>query len=200
MTSDELQCCFIHIPKTAGTSIGKLLLDDLTAYDNKCHLTLRSYLRHSNYYKFTFIRNPWSRMVSYYHEKQLHPAKGKRGCLYSIPFEEYIHILARTPGTEDQWEDIKKKDVNIWNQAQGYLTHWIPKDLISHLDFIGRVESIENDWKKISQHLNIKRPLIWARKSMASEGKSYSDYYSAETRDIIYDIYKEDITHFNYDF
>ena len=41
MTSDDLQCCFIHIPKTAGTSIGKLLLDDLNAYDNKCHLTLQ---------------------------------------------------------------------------------------------------------------------------------------------------------------
>ena len=31
MISDDLQCCFIHIPKTAGTSIGKLLLDDINA-------------------------------------------------------------------------------------------------------------------------------------------------------------------------
>ena len=168
MTSDDLQCCFIHIPKTAGTSIGKLLLDDLNAYDNKCHLTLQPYLRYPDYYKFTFIRNPWDRIVSYYYEKQLHPARGRLGCLYSIPFEEYIHILARAPGTEEQWEEIKKKDRNIWHQAQGYLTYWIPLDLIPHLDFVGRFESIKKDWAKISEDLNIKRPLIWARKSKSS--------------------------------
>ena len=92
MTSDDLQCCFIHIPKTAGTSIGKLLLDDLNAYDNKCHLTLQPYLRYPDYYKFTFIRNPWDRIVSYYYEKQLHPASGA-----SIPSPSrntYIYLLA----------------------------------------------------------------------------------------------------------
>ena len=65
---DDFQCIFVHIPKTAGMSICQSLFGNLAGG----HATLADYqiifAKHEfdNYFKFSFVRNPWDRVYSAY--------------------------------------------------------------------------------------------------------------------------------------
>ncbi|HSH75802.1 MAG TPA: sulfotransferase family 2 domain-containing protein, partial [Longimicrobiales bacterium] len=63
---DDRRCIFVHIPKCAGFSVARSLFGNLAGG----HLTVRKYQmiyrrrEFSEYFKFTFVRNPWDRVVS----------------------------------------------------------------------------------------------------------------------------------------
>ena len=70
MINHEYKFIFLHIPKTAGVSVGTTLydlvgIDDL--YDGfKIHHDIVSEKNLRDYFVFTFVRNPWDRMTSEY--------------------------------------------------------------------------------------------------------------------------------------
>jgi len=82
---------FIHINKTGGTSIGKAL-----GLRKKLHFTAlehkdRSGIRRWNKrFKFSFVRNPWEKVVSQY----FHRIKTKQTGLGSNPigFKEWVKL------------------------------------------------------------------------------------------------------------
>jgi len=58
---------FIHIPKTAGSSIKKLGQLDYNGHVRAA--AIRNRVSHevwSTYFKFAFVRNPWDRFLSLY--------------------------------------------------------------------------------------------------------------------------------------
>ena len=66
------------------------------------------------------------------------------------------------------------------------------------VDFIGRFENIKEDFKKITDKLNIKRTL---KKTNTSKRKEdYRLYYDEETKAIVNEVYRKDIQLFNYEF
>ena len=84
MISHQHRFIFIHIPKTAGTSIEKALCDEScqllpgewdrtrVSHTPLNHLTLQELVDYSiltpaqfkTYFKFCFVRNPWDRLIS----------------------------------------------------------------------------------------------------------------------------------------
>ena len=86
MISHEHKCIFIHVPKCAGESIETALMgrpnwesddpnyaslglpDDSKIGQDK-HYTISQWKDHinfTNYFKFSFVRNPWDRVYSAY--------------------------------------------------------------------------------------------------------------------------------------
>ena len=66
---DKHRCIFVHIPKCGGISVGRALFG--TYYGN--HMNALTYQlifdksTYDAYFKFTFVRNPWSRLFSAFH-------------------------------------------------------------------------------------------------------------------------------------
>ena len=58
---------FVHIHKTAGTSISiNMLKSGGIKYKNKHSFITELENEYKNYFKFSFVRNPWDRLVSWY--------------------------------------------------------------------------------------------------------------------------------------
>ncbi len=127
MICQPFRCIFVHIPKTAGRSvemffINKLELDrendthraQLLITDNDdpakgteklSHLSASEYVNcghisqqdFSSYYKFSFVRNPWARLVSEYRY---------RNFLSHKSFKDFVFNKLPKPGWDDKYRHI----------------------------------------------------------------------------------------------
>lgn len=191
---DYYQCIFIHIPKNAGLSICYTLFGNTGGSHRKImdYKKIFSPSTFKKYYKFTFVRNPWDRLVSTY------------------------FFLKKGGLTEKDkiWADL---NISTYSCFEDFVNNWLNEDNISKslhfqhqyvfledengnlpIDFIGRFENIEKDFLIISEKLGIDREL---KKSNSSERNiDYRSYYNDETRRKVLKVYKKDICLFNYNF
>src|SRR5690242_14850320 len=63
---NRLRCIFVHVPKTAGTSIARALLGSHTGHVPYFEYERANPRKFRSYFKFAFVRNPWDRLVSAY--------------------------------------------------------------------------------------------------------------------------------------
>ena len=178
---------FIHINKTAGTSIGNAI-----GLPVKNHLTAKEVIarigqnKWNSAYKFTFVRNPWDKAVSLYEyrRKKDRTKIATRGILFS----DWVKI---TYGEE--------KDFSYYNvKAFQPQVEWL-KDNQGNIamDFVGKFESISEDFKQIAKAIGSDAELPHLN---ASKRVGYQSYYDNETRDIIAHWFREDIELFGYEF
>jgi len=189
------KCTFIHIPKTAGTSI----LDLIAGKGNYTRQHLPWYVyRNANpeffkqSFKFAFTRNPWDRVYS-----------------------TYCYFINGGDNKVDHYVSQKIQQFSGFNEfiinglGKGYFrSHplFLPQSnfIITHndeliVDFMGRFENIEMDFEKIVRELNLKRKLDHVNKSKRQD--SYMDaYHSPKAVKIIKNMYIEDIKRFDYEF
>jgi len=176
---------FIHIPKSAGSTIHKIL-DNSESYSNHQQLKLNSITR--DYFKFTFARNPFDRFVSTYFYFKGYGRDGvgdvKMGNVVNRynSFKNFVLNFNKIPSTEWCYPH--------WNEQ----IHWIHKDL----DFIGKFENLQADFNIVCDKIRIpKEQLPHVNKS---NHKHYSEYYDNKTREIIAQRYARDIEYFGYEF
>jgi len=179
---------FIHINKTAGTSIGNAI-----GLPIKHHQTAREVIarigkdKWNKAYKFTLVRNPWDKVVSHYEYRR----KRNKTEMASrdIEFAEWVR---KTYGHE--------KDPFYYNNPKAFQpqVEWLRDDegKIS-VDFIGKFETINEDFNKIKNVIGIETELPHLN---ASKRASYQSYYDDETREIVAEWFREDIEVFGYHF
>ena len=176
---------FIHIPKTAGTSISK----SLNIPKDHEHKTLQQIIKNKSelnkYYKVAFVRNPYDRLVSLYNEKK------ETGWLYKdINFKKFIKFI---------YTDISKisNDPNLENHSKP-CSFWLKYDKQINMDYIGKFENINDDFNFICNTLNLDNKIL---PHMRKRNKMhYSKYYDIETINIVKKYHKEDLILFNYKF
>ncbi|EFO9214487.1 sulfotransferase family protein, partial [Campylobacter lari] len=192
---DKYKCIFIHVPKVAGSSIERVIYQ--TDRWLVGHVKASDYVkldrdRFENYFSFGFVRNPYDRVVSAYHylkNDSPDPLDIKWGKLNirDLEFKEFVLKL--------QDEDFKQK-ILTKNHFSFQYEYLCDENMNVLVDFVGRFEQLNSDFKKILNILNRKDSLIHVNKSKRC---NYKDYYNCETYKIIREIYKNDFEIFDYD-
>jgi hypothetical protein len=202
---------FIHVPKTAGLSLVTALapythdssgywmnslLDKIgihvnhwTHYRNKRfrpHTSARQVQRQlprdvfDNMFKFGFVRNPWERVISYYHYVLRHP-NHKR------------HKRARSLGGVDSFVQWACAAGKMYSQADMLVDD--QDNLL--VDYVGRFESLSDDFQRVCDRLQISVTLPHVNKSNYGD---YRSYYNPRTRQVVAETCRKDIEFFGYSF
>jgi hypothetical protein len=177
----EKKVLFIHIPKTAGTSIVHCLSNGNTEVK---HILFKKYSEHSlkNVFTFCVIRNPFDRFISQwlYHTNFKDNFFSKK---YNKKFDVFSYLNL-----------VKKNNQRVtWQPISNFIEHNTKK-----IDFILRFEKLESDWQHLCSILGTNMKLDFLKKN--NERNHYSFYYNNFLISEVEKIYKEDIINFNYTF
>lgn len=161
---------------------------------NPRHMTVDRYVSRydlktvNDCYKFTFVRNPWDKLVSwyFYHKSQkIYKPKTVEG------FQSWVRN-----NCPHHWVSI---DNTKWKGNNPLAcSEWLTNSHNIHMDFIGRMENIDNDFKAICEAagvVDVKLPHV-----NKSSHEHYAEYYDDETRQLVAEAYSEDINRFGYTF
>jgi hypothetical protein len=230
MLSRDYKCIFVHIPKVAGQSIERVFLGlHGLSWDNRAALLLRpndepalgpprlAHLKASeyvtcghvtqqdfdSYFKFSFVRNPWSRLVSVYRYL---------GFVEDMPFKQFL--VEKFAGEED-WEP------RLFRLPQyDFLFNGSNRQLV---DFIGRFENLQAGFDQVCMsiglspitlpHVNetgkdrramdlmkqmVKRASPFHRRY--EEHDHYTKYYDNESIELVARLHAKDLEEFGYSF
>ena len=211
--SHKNKVIFVHIPKSAGKSINEALgipfpgnkpeeksyfAGPLSEEEKLMHglghhvwwghlfaSELKAFIPSNifrEYYKFAFVRNPWDRTVSYYMKHVI----GNERFENNRSFENWI-LSHEFLNKKALWVEVLVPQVDYVLDNEGQRL----------VDFIGKFEDLEKDWKKIRRKIDIMADLPHINKS---EHKHYSFYYNKKTEEIVADAFKKDIEMFGYKF
>ena len=190
MISHKHKCIFIHIRKTAGISIRNVLGEcdgthDGLHFHNHLyhHKNILSGQLYSEYFKFTFVRNPWDLRVSLYR----YLAKGGHGSL-----TRYARQLSFSNWIKRYSDRVNVNTTHTGRTQTSYIEP--PKDM----DFIGKFENLQEDFNIVCDKIGIPRQELPHKNK--TKHKHYTEYYDDETRQIVAEKYAKDIEYFNYEF
>ena len=209
---NELPLIYGRVPKVANTSIKAALVRLLNQPPDKGRSTSDAFWSQNThqetsvitaqetsslrgrYFSFSFVRNPFDRLVSAYNNKILElddvsAAMKGMGLSHNMPFRQFIEIISNT--------DDEQLDVHLLPQSsilcyQGTL---VPS-------FIGQIEQITNHWSALQTLLKRERipELGNLPEKNVRRGDNHSDltrYYSdPAVVDLVKQRYKDDIVNF----
>ncbi len=194
MISHKHKCIFVHIPRCAGTSMEYALVkQDWWSIDRETKHILAStakklYGEHwDKYFKFSFVRNPWDRMVSLAKFPLMSGISISKGSInissYLKKFDN-IEIDPRSKSKKDRFDPVKGAVyLNILNED---------------LDFIGKFENLQEDFDTVCDKIEVPQRVLPHREKL--KHKHYTEYYDDETRELVAEKYKKDIEMFGYKF
>ncbi len=190
---DDLRCIFVHIPKNAGVSVCQALFGCLAGG----HLTARTYRvifgpeRYDSYYKFTFVRNPWDRLVSSYTFLK-HGGYNDQDASWSRE-----HLSAHRDFRSFVRNSLTPEMIYA---KQHFIPQWeyvVDRRGKNAMDFLGRFEALEADVNHVAQRLGVNMNL--PRTNTSPRG-DYRTYYDDPCAEIVARLYARDIEMFGYKF
>jgi hypothetical protein len=142
-----------------------------------------SSLRYKTYFKFTVIRNPWSRVYSWYR---------------AVIRNNDVRKSYKLPENLDFKEFVKYHlDYHLGLREQFYWLFDSGKNI--PMDFIARFENLQKDFLKIAEAIGLANGEL-PKKRFTGKSASYIEVYNNETKDIIWKRYKKEISYFGYEF
>jgi hypothetical protein len=204
---------FVHIPKTGGTSLalaleGRAQKDDVLIGDTPKAKNRRKRLKdvqtsgrlwkHSKlvdvyglvdqaqmeaYFVFTLVRNPWDRMVSYYH------------WLKDQTFDHPHVRLAREVDFSPFLNDGLSHAMMGNDLAARYVSD---RGGVDRCDLYLRLEHLEQDVETLEDAIGVRLGLIPHENK--SERGAYQTYYSDADQALVKDMFAADIAQFEYVF
>jgi len=196
--------------KCASSSIKKLLLIenniDLSAIGHygQIHQKGRDFgfevhdpNTHLDKYFFSFVRNPFDRILSLYINKFLDSEKIVSGV---FQYKTYLGGIFKQDDSFEQFlskvSSIPQNMTDLHFRSQYHLLyHESPK-----MDFVGKQEDYQNDMAKLAKQFNF-NSFKQAEKAKAANKTKYEKFsleYSLSTFEMVRELYKDDIESFGY--
>lgn len=192
MISHSKKFVFVHIIKTAGCSIHTSLKQYSSNIRIHGHSPITRYPINitKEYYKFAFVRNPWDRMYSYYiFCKQNY--KPTIPIMKTVSFNEWL--------LSPKFDFIFLPNEIVFPSKHFCQLNWLmDENKKIKVDFIGRFENLENDFKKITKTLGLHSCNLPHMNK--TNHVHYSDIYNNESKEFVAEMSKNDIEYFNYEF
>ncbi len=214
---EQYQGIYFAIPKVANSSLKTLFADLLGLGGEARHRNGKAYLFNEqasrqklfakgilisrskavekvDHWKFAFVRNPWSRLTSFYSSIIRSPhVMGTLTSAYNdmfrpdMPFDAFVTSVCNIPDLVANRHFVSQHRFLV--DRRGKI---IP-------NYIGRYESLNEDFQFVCEHLGIESVSI----SNVNPGKyysSYQDFYTPSLRDAVAKRYEQDIALLNYKF
>lgn len=213
MISHKHKCIFIHIPKTAGTSINTFFHPGVRFHYEKAdyerlfgwcpkrrihmqHATSKQLIeteliteeQWNTYFKFAFVRNPWDRAYSdYIWIQQFSGVKGS--------FKDYILKNGNFKGILNDSSNNKYLGDHLYKQSDFFD---VKGDY--EVDFIGRFENFNLDIQYVLSELGITEKFNEFQNKGKGRKKVYSTFYTNTLKKLVTKEFEKDIRLFNYTF
>ncbi len=203
MLSTQHRFLFVHIPKTAGNAVQNILRhysdDEIVCnehqdgverfgvrsarFDTRKHSTLAIYRREfgeelfGSLYKFTCVRDPWQRAISFYFS----PHRGKT----AWDRQDFIEFLGTIKPVA---AFLSASETGVQPLAEA----------VRNVDFLMRFESLEADFRTVCERIGVPAQPLPVRNR--SRREDYRSYYDDETRALVGTLFHEEIELFGYAF
>ena len=201
---------FIAVPKTATATIREALKthSDIIgesidppydwhprAVDLKKHFHKKKW-DWNKYFKFAFVRNPWDRLNSeyLYRKKRISVFKDKQDKpKYIIESEK----MFRNVDNFAKW--VKSEYINTQNPCFPNQCKYLMETNNELLvDFVGKFENLQQDFNIVCDKIGIERQTLQHKNK--TKHKFYTEYYDEEARQIVAEVYADEIKCFDYEF
>ena len=181
---------FVHIPKTGGQSVSKLL--DIPKgspkhfyFEGLTHLTLPMIKERANvegFYVFTFVRNPYEKILSEYNWRM----RNRHALTYNEPTRDLMDFPQYMETLLSRWDKL----VYPWREK----AHVMPQHTFLEPDIdVFRYEQFEEGCETLKEMLNITGPV-----PKVNVGH-YDTKHTKRTLEITRELYADDFKIFNYD-
>jgi hypothetical protein len=213
---EDYRAVFINIAKVASSSLkaacaAALGFDLATAGGNPHELAFprppepseAGERLYPGFYTFSFVRNPWDRLVSCYRDKILgevvdftefseagiaHCLTGFEGFSVGMSFDSFVETVVSIPDSQAE-EHIQSQFLALTNKRDNLA-----------VDFVGRYETLAADFQYVAVKIGLPPNIALPRLQTNPRAVAYTDYYSAATRDLVAARFAQDIALFSYRF
>ena len=170
---------FIHIPKTAGTSIKRLGFRDQGHHKRAVEVDGLD-----KYFSFCFIRNPYEKVLSSYFF-----TKSRGNFTQYDTFKDMVL----------DYQYARERDDDFARHYHHTMTEFImDEDGNVLVDYVGHFDNLHEDFKKMQIQNGVSNPKELGIHLNKTNHKHWSEYYDEETASIIYEHWKDDFENFNF--
>jgi hypothetical protein len=155
-----------------------------------------------NMYKFTFVRDPYSRFISSWNFV-IKGFKDLKTILKPYTLDPNLNLSENIEKYKDIKYFIENKN-NLTDIAYNHVfisqyQHILNEDNINNMDFIGKMENLEDDLEKVFKKIGINKIIHDIEKKVnQTEHESYKSYYDQELLNFVNETFYEDFENFNY--
>ena len=176
---------FIHIPKTGGSAIQKHSKVKTIGHFQSLE---QNYVRNKDY-KFTVVRNPYSRLVSAYYYLKNGGSKNSLDLSYQKILENYKTF----PDFVENFDKHINEIVHLRPQHEFVTKKGSNKILV---DKVLHTESLDEEYKQLCKKFELNCDAIPLTNT--SKHKDYKSYYTPELYEKVFKVYQKDFEVFDY--
>ena len=185
--SDRYKFVYFMVPKCATRSLLNYFVRAGNMNYGATHTINRGGYS-KRYFQFTFVRNPYSRIVSCYLNKVTNTTQEAinkilkpHNLQHNMSFEAFVKKICFDKKCEQHWCPQ---------------TMFVPKTI----DYIGYLETFNKDFKCILREIGLPRfPIGRANPTSHKRNKPWQQFYTPKLQEMVFKKYKQDFIRFGYD-